>query len=151
MTDPLRFRTILVPLDFSPPSQRALEVARFLSKKAGPSQLLLVYAYFLPAEVEALARDSGALILETLSARGREELERVLVGLQDEGISAEFVTQHGSPESVVVKTAEERKADLIVMGTHGRTGFSHAMLGSVAERVVRTAPCPVMTVSAKAP
>lgn len=149
MTEPLRFRTILVPTDFSEPANRALALARAFARQAGPAHLILVYAYFLPAEVEALAADAGTLILETMSSRAREDLERILVDLQEEGISAEFITQHGSPERVVVKTAEDRKADLIVMGTHGRTGFSHAVLGSVAERVVRGAGCPVITVGAK--
>jgi nucleotide-binding universal stress UspA family protein len=148
VTEPLRLRTLLVPLDFSETSKRALGVARALMKKVGPSHLVLVHAYFLPAEVEALAEDTQTLILETMSNKAREDLEGILVELQDEGISAEFLTRHGSQERVIIDAAEERKADLIVMGTHGRRGLSHAILGSVAERVLRTAACPVLTVGA---
>ena len=70
------------------------------------------------------------------------------MGLQDEGISAEFAVHGGTPELVIVDMAAEKEADLIVMGTHGRTGLAHVLLGSVAERVLRTAPCPVITVKA---
>ena len=55
----------------------------------------------------------------------------------------------GHPAEAIVRVAQERKADLIVMGTHGRTGLQHVLLGSVAEKVVRLAPCPVLTVRYK--
>ena len=70
----------------------------------------------------------------------------MLVELQEAGVSAEYVSARGSPERIVVDTARDKEADLIVMGTHGRTGLAHIALGSVAERVVRDAHCPVLTV-----
>ena len=73
-----------------------------------------------------------------------------VIELQDAGISADYVTDHGSPEQVVTRVAEERDIDLIVMGTHGRTGLAHLALGSVACRVVQNAPCSVLTVKGDA-
>ena len=64
--------------------------------------------------------------------------------LQDAGVSAEYVAQHGSPERVIARVAEERAADLVVI-THGRRGLSHLLIGSVAEHVGRVAPRPVLT------
>ncbi len=146
MTEALRFRTIVVPFDFSDSARRALDTARSISKSAGPAHLVLVHAYFVPAELETLAQRAHEPILELVSAQASEDLEKVLVDLQNEGISAEFYAQHGSPDRIIVELASEKSADLIVMGTHGRTGLAHVLLGSVAERVLRTAPCPVITV-----
>jgi nucleotide-binding universal stress UspA family protein len=62
------------------------------------------------------------------------------------GVAVEARMAHGTPYEEIVKAGKELGADLIVIGTHGRTGMSHFLLGSVAERVVRSAPCPVLTV-----
>jgi nucleotide-binding universal stress UspA family protein len=139
-------RTIVVPIDFSECSRRALDLARFLSKEAGPAHLILIHAYFVPVELEALAEEAHEPILDIVSQRATEDLERILVELQDEGISAEFAAHRGSPERTIVDVAARKGADLIVMGTHGRTGLAHVLLGSVAERVVRAAHCPVISV-----
>jgi nucleotide-binding universal stress UspA family protein len=74
-----------------------------------------------------------------------QELEGLLAKLKQAGISAEYLASRGAPESLIVELAKQRKVDLIAMGTHGRRGLSHLLLGSVAERVVRTAECPVLT------
>jgi nucleotide-binding universal stress UspA family protein len=149
VTEALRFRTILVPIDFSESSHRALDVARALAKSAGPAHLILVHAYFVPVELEALAERAHEPILEVVSKQASEDLEQILVKLQDEAISAEFGAYHGSPDQVIVNVANEKGADLIIMGTTGRTGVAHMLLGSVAARVVRGARCPVITVKAK--
>jgi nucleotide-binding universal stress UspA family protein len=149
VTEPLQFRIILVPIDFSDASHRALDVSTFLAKQAGQAHLVLVHAYFVPVELEALAERAHEPILEVVSKQATQDLEQMLLKLQDEGISAEFVAHHGSPEHTIVNTAIQKGADLIVMGTTGRTGLTHLLLGSVAERVVRSAPCAVLTVKAK--
>jgi nucleotide-binding universal stress UspA family protein len=149
MTGERRFRTIVVPMDFSEAAHRALEVATDLSKTAGPAHLILVHAYFVPIEIEALAVHGPHTILDDIHSHASDDLEKMLVGLQDEGISCEYEARDGSPDQVIVKLARDKQADLIVMGTRGRTGLAHAILGSVAERVIRTAPCPVMTVKHK--
>ena len=145
-TGSLTPRTILVPTDFSECSRRAVDLACALAKGVEAAHLVLIHAYSLPLEVKTLAEVDDEPLLKTISERATQDLGRVLIELKDEGISAELTVRHGSPEAVVVDVATERDADLIVMGTHGRTGLPHLLLGSVAERVLRTAPCPVITV-----
>lgn len=147
MTEPVRLRTIVVPTDFSKSAERALGLARDLAQDAGPAHLILTHAVFVPIEIEALGVDLQAG-LSGIEERVVEDLERILVELQDAGISAEYLSVRGSPERIILEVASSKNADLIVMGTHGRTGLAHVVLGSVAERVVREAPCPVLTVKA---
>jgi len=142
----LRLHTMIVPMDFSPEAHRALEVARKLAKEAGPAHLILLHAYFLPVEMEALATEQNLPLLDLLSSDAGKALERILADLQNAGISSEFVVSRGYPGDVIVELARDKSADIIVMGTHGRTGLPHVLLGSVAERVIRSAPCPVITV-----
>ena len=146
MSEARHFGKILVPMDFSPAALRAVELAADFARQAGPAQLILVHAYFVPLEVEALAVLGPEKIMEDIRARAAEDLEQILVRLQDTGVSAEYEASAGSPDEVVVRLARDKQVDLIVMGTRGRTGLAHALLGSVAERVIRTAPCPVLTV-----
>ena len=146
---PLRLRTILVPMDFSPASHRALELAKELAKSAGPAHLILVHAYYVPIELEQFLIQQGDPVLERLSESVTKDLEKILKGLQDAGISSEYLANRGAPERLIIELAKQKHADLIVMGTHGRRGLSHLLLGSVAERVVRTAECPVLTVQEK--
>jgi nucleotide-binding universal stress UspA family protein len=145
----LRLRTIVVPMDFSPASQRALELAKDLAKNAGPAHLILVHAYYVPIELEQFLIQQGNPVLDRLSETVTKDLEKILTGLQDAGISSEYVANRGAPERLIVELAKQKHADLIVMGTHGRRGLAHMLLGSVAERVVRTAECAVLTVREK--
>ena len=150
MTEALRIRTILVPMDFSDTSRRALETARDLGQRAGPAHIILVHATYFSAEIEALAvhPDSLKAQVERESAR---QLEKLLIELQDAGISSEYASQPGKPERVILDLANNKKVDLIVMGTQGHSGIAHFTLGSVAERVVREASCPVLTVKGLTP
>ena len=150
MSEPYRVRNLLVATDFSQESAAALAWARELAQKAGPAHVVLVHAYYLPPELLTFVGDGAPAHLEALSEHASKELEKALVELQDAGISADYVTEHGSPEQVVTRVAEERDIDLIVMGTHGRTGLAHLALGSVACRVVQNAPCSVLTVKGDA-
>ena len=147
MTEPVRLQTIVVPTDFSASAGRALGLARDLARDAGPAHLILTHAVFVPVEIEALGVDLQTG-LSGIEERVADDLERILVELQDAGISAEYLSARGSPERIILEVASSKNADLIVMGTHGRTGLAHVVLGSVAERVVREAPCPVLTVKA---
>jgi nucleotide-binding universal stress UspA family protein len=140
------FQRILVPMDFSAQSRGALALASRLAKEAGPVHLILAHSTHVPAELEAYAATHADFFREKLPAQAAAELERMLGELQDAGISCEYVALQGSPEQRIVELAKERGATLIVMGTHGRGGLSHVLLGSVAERVLRLAPCPVLTV-----
>jgi hypothetical protein len=76
-----------------------------------------------------------------------ESLNKKLAPIRAEGISVEGFVFSGVPSAEIIKFAKSRQADLIVMGTHGRTGLAHVLLGSTAERVIQKAPCPVLTVN----
>jgi nucleotide-binding universal stress UspA family protein len=146
---PLNLRTIVVPMDFSPSAQQALELAKSLAKNAGKSHLVLVHAYYVPVELEQYLVSHSDPFFERVSKGVTKDLEAILIGLQDAGFSAEYVARPGIPESVILEVAKEKKADLIAMGTHGRRGLKHMLLGSVAEQVVRHAESPVLTVREK--
>ncbi len=143
-----QLRTIVVPMDFSPGALRALELAQVLAKRGGPARIILVHAYYVPAELDRYLAPRGDPLLERWSTGVIQELEHLLVRLKDAGIEAEYLAKRGTPEELIEETANQRKADLIAMGTHGRRGLSHLLLGSVAERVVREAPFPVLTTRA---
>ena len=141
-----QFKNILVATDFSPASDHALEYARALARTFGGSMHVL---HVVPDPVLASAwSEAYAYDLTALGERLRGEAERQLANcvrpILDVAVTTEAVI--GSPADGIAFAAADRGADLIVMGTHGRRGFSHLVMGSVAERVVRTAPCPVLTV-----
>jgi nucleotide-binding universal stress UspA family protein len=147
---PLRVRKIVVAMDFSPAARRALELAQSLAKSAGPAHVILVHAYYIPVELEQYLITHGKSIPDVLSPEATRDLETILTKLQKDGLSAEYVAAAGAPESVVLQVAKDKQADLIALGTHGRRGIPHMLLGSVAERVVRHAEIPVVTVRAPA-
>ena len=142
------FDLILVPTDYSEPADAALRVAAELAR-AFKGRLLVVH--LLPLEVYGLGEYP---VVSGDGARLTEEKERLRahIGKVLEGggtIPAhEVEVLWGSPYLHIVELAVERKTDLIVIGTHGRTGLRHVLLGSVAEKTVRLAPCPVLTVRA---
>jgi len=146
---PHAVRTILVPMDFSPAAHAALDFAKSLAQKAGHAHLVLVHAYYVPVELEQYLVSHGDGAFDRLSKAVTKDLEKILLDLQNAGLSAEYVARAGTPERIVLEVAGEKKADLIAIGTHGRRGLSHLFLGSVAERVVRMAEVPVLTVQAK--
>ena len=141
-------RRILVPTDFSKFSQVALTYGVALAEKFG-SELVLLHvvqdlALFIP-EAVAIPPAVGPTV-EQFTAAAHEALERLVRenGLEDRPVRREV--REGTPFYEIVRLAREEAIDLIVMGTHGHTGLAHVLLGSVSERVVRKAPCPVLTV-----
>jgi nucleotide-binding universal stress UspA family protein len=132
------FRRILVPTDFSAPSDAALHCARRLA--AG-----------LHVLTEVSATSSELFVSEPPEARSirlidaRDRLKHRITA--DDGVTLRVTSEviFGSPAQIIVDYAADNCFDLIVMGTHGRTGMAHLLVGSVAERVVRTAGCPVFT------
>lgn len=138
-------------MDFSEAAFRALDLAARLAREAGSAKLVLAHACFVPAEIELYALHETKLLQQQVSRASAEQLEKVLVDLQALGLASEFITRSGSPEGVICEVAREHAADLIVMGTHGRTGLAHTLLGSVAERTICIAPCPVMTLRTSDP
>ena len=139
---------ILVPTDFSKSSQNALSYAvAFAQKFSAEVHLLHVVqdlALFIPEAM--MVAPTGAPPVEQFHEAARAALQRVVreLGVADVVIHPEVV--EGVPYDTIIRFAKERDVDLIVMGTHGHTGLAHFLLGSVSEKVVRRAPCPVLTV-----
>jgi nucleotide-binding universal stress UspA family protein/mono/diheme cytochrome c family protein len=140
------FKSILVPVDFSPNSVLALEHARTIAIRFGGS-LRLVHVCEVPS-VATGSMDAYAIAYTNWSQQLGEEAERELLKVVPKLAGVEVTTEvlFGNPARAIVAAATDRKVDLIVMGTHGHGPLMHALMGNVAERVVRTAPCPVLTV-----
>ncbi|HEX7481747.1 MAG TPA: universal stress protein [Polyangiales bacterium] len=140
-------KKILCPVDFSAGSKTALTYAEGLAKRLG-AELYLVHAYENPVYVLPMSGYVGptAEILAGVRQQIDEELVRWKASVAKEGLTVRGDVFEGAPYRVVLDAADEYKPDLIVMGTHGRTGIAHVVIGSVAERVVRLAHCPVLTV-----
>jgi nucleotide-binding universal stress UspA family protein len=139
---------ILVPVDFSENTPALLDWAAHLAEEHG-SRVTLLHAYHLPVEFQQL---EGAYLPPDFWRSVRSEAEATLReyadALQRKGVRVETAVCEGYAATVIVEEAAQRRADLIVIGTHGRSGLKHLLLGSIAERVVQTAPCPVLTVKA---
>jgi universal stress protein A len=142
------FKRILVPTDFSSTSDAALDYAKALARRFG-STLTLLHVVELPASYNPEAAVVDLEALRQMAHRDAQRSLRVqLLPKERDAFDATFTVLDGAPVSQIVRYAAEYDIDLIVMGTHGRTGLVHVLLGSVAERTVRTAPCPVLTVRA---
>lgn len=152
MTD--RITRILVPVDFSPPARRALRYATMLAQRAG-ARLTLLYVVedvIVPGAwgPEVYVPDITEL-LRTLVATANRRLATMTAQTEARGVAASKSVITGRAAPAIVDYAANGRFNLIVMGTHGRTGLSHAIMGSVAERVVRQAHCPVLTVRGDRP
>jgi type II secretory ATPase GspE/PulE/Tfp pilus assembly ATPase PilB-like protein/nucleotide-binding universal stress UspA family protein len=131
---------ILVPTDFSDMTRATLERAR---KLAAPTKAELHLLYVMPGSTMPLPVGED---LERKAQSLRERLERLAQPAALDGLPIVCAARPGRPWTEIVAYAREYNADLIVMGTHGRTGLAHAVMGSVAEQVIRHAPCPVLVV-----
>ncbi|RME80277.1 MAG: universal stress protein [Planctomycetota bacterium] len=136
---------ILAPTDFSETSQKGLEYALKMAK-FHEAELILLYvveplvtnplmghAVQMAAEIEAEMEEQGKIKLEEVSKEWNYDKLRLIV-------------RRGSSYQVILDVAQEENIDLIVIGTHGRSGISHFLLGSTAEKVIRKANCPVLTI-----
>jgi len=132
---------ILFPTDFSPASQEALRWATSLARDSGAS-ITIVHV-----EEPPMAYGGGEMYVGD-DEGSREELKKTLVQVvpADPAIRFEHKLLVGDPATAIVQTAEDEHADFIVIGTHGRTGLTRLLMGSVAEAVVRRAKCPVLTI-----
>lgn len=144
-------RTFLVATDFSESAERALVYAVELASQLDAT-IHLVHVLGLPSmAVPEIGYAYNALMMENLTSKAQQELDR-LVALHRERVSmAPPRMEIGDARDVIDRIAGAISADLIVMGTHGRRGIRRILLGSVAESVVRTAPCPVLTIRPKHP
>jgi nucleotide-binding universal stress UspA family protein len=146
-SDAVTITRILVPTDFSPGAERALRWASVLAERFGAE---LIFLHALDLNLGALA----GLPSDVAAIPAVEELARLVRAEATEGMgklatrypSARTVVLEGSPRALIPQVAEEEGASLIVMGTHGRSGLSLVVFGSVAEHVVRTSRIPVLTV-----
>jgi nucleotide-binding universal stress UspA family protein len=144
-------RRILHPTDFSTASAAAFAKAIEMAK-AGRGELLLVHVmnpvmpvpgdgYISPKVYDEIAASTKAW--------GQKQLAKRLVKAKAAGVRAKGFLLEGVPHEQIVRIAKSRRADLVVMGTHGRSGLAKLFIGSVASRVVSAAPCPVLTVRGK--
>ena len=130
-------------MDFSDCSEHALQYALAFAQAHGAAlELIHVVQPIYAPGTDGLIVDVMSKMTETGTARLKETAERLRQ--KHSPVSQHLVT--GVPFVEIVKRAREQDVDLIVMGTHGRSGVSHMLIGSCAERVVRKAPCPVLTV-----
>ena len=141
------FRRILYPTDFSPDNQVVSAAAAELAQTYG-AQLTVMHVVHVPGIVlPDGAIFASADVMDDVLMKVHEALGEARVQLADLG-APEVVTrtEQGVPFVEIIRVAREGGFDLVVMGTHGRTGLKHALLGSVAEKVVRKCPCAVLTV-----
>lgn len=140
------FKKILVPIDFSDYSKRALRYAIDFAKQFN-SELILVSviepmiypADFSMGQVAIPATD------QNLTERVETELETLEKDVIGSGLKSKRIIKTGKPFYEIIETAREEDVDLIIIATHGHTGVEHLLFGSTAEKVVRKAPCPVLT------
>ncbi len=142
-------KRILVPVDFSTASLRAIDYAIEIGRRFKPEFVVLyvlepIY-YPAPADLYGAGYDMSPVYRE-IERAGRTHLARIVAAFQKKHLPVRALLQVGTAYDVIVETAKKLKADVIIMSTHGRTGLSHALMGSVAEKVVRSAACPVLTV-----
>jgi nucleotide-binding universal stress UspA family protein len=142
----LNIRRILVPIDFSEHAEYVIEWASHLALEHS-SHLILLHVYHLPVEFQQL---EGAYLPPDFWTNVKKEADQTLaryVGeIRQKGLDVEAVVREGYPATVIVDEATAQNVDLIVIGTHGLSGLKHLLLGSIAERVVQKAPCPVLAV-----
>jgi len=142
----IKLQSILVPVDFSDCSDGAMKYGYALAEAFGATLHLVNVVqdpYAMPWATEGFAAPIGDLLADWEGQAKR----RLSAMVPREALAPTVVsTQVGSPSREIVAYAGQHRIDLIVLGTHGRGPIGHMLLGSVAERVVRTAPCPVLTV-----
>lgn len=150
----MAIKRILVPVDFSDTSLKALDHAvEWAAAFQAELQVLFVVEpiyYASPSDLYGSAANIG-VVLQEQERIAREQMERLSADLKKRGVKFQTMTMTGTPYLRIVEAAEKQKADLIVIATHGRTGLSHMLMGSVAEKVVRTSACPVLSVRVPAP
>lgn len=147
---------VLVPIDFSPGSRAALDYAAYVAESFHASlDVLHVWEvpHFVGMDLMLQLPNIESQPIDTFvrSQAEKELADFVAAGHFNEELPVKQRLEAGDVDAVILQIAQDEQYDLIVMGTHGRTGLAHLLMGSVAERVVRQAPCPVMTVREGAP
>lgn len=141
-------RRVLVPTDFSKHSENALRYAAAFAERFGAELLVLHVvqdlALFVPDAIAVAPPVAPAV--EVLVESAQQALDRLVAAPPLAGLKVRALVREGTPFWEIIQTAQEENADLIVLATHGHSGLVHVLLGSVTEKVVRKAPCPVLTV-----
>ncbi len=137
------FEKILVPVDLSSFSARAVSCAAKLAGEGGSMTLLTVISDVLPYFDFFPIEYPSADYFDAMKQKAETEL-RALAEENAKEVRADFVVRRGYPAAEIVEMAEQEKFDLIVMATHGHSGLEHALLGSITEKVLRKAHCPVL-------
>lgn len=135
----ITIKKIICPVDFSGLSRKAMQYANEFAKLSGGQ-------IFLVGVVENDPTINYSHGLETERAEEQKKLEALIEEEQMAGIVADYVIYEGFPEECILDYAKRQDADIIIMGSHGRRGLKRMILGSVAEHVIRRAPCPVLVV-----
>jgi nucleotide-binding universal stress UspA family protein len=141
------FRRMVVPTDFSVPSEEAWALARRLARAVG-AEVVLAHVLVPPPIYGEQPEVVGAefKVFDDARAWVEKELERWATDARASGLAVRTALRTGTAHEEIVDLATAERADLVVLGTHGRTGLTRALMGSVAERVIRLAPCPVLSV-----
>ena len=146
-----KVRRVLHASDFSPASGPAFKTALEMAK-SNNAELLLVHVLTPVAPIVGegyVSPKTYEEIEQSARAHGQKQLDGLLQKAKKAGVRATGWLLQGMPHDQIIRAAKSKSADVIVMGTHGRSGIAKLFLGSVAERVVATAPCPVLTVRGK--
>ncbi len=140
------FTKVLVATDFSPSADHAIEMAADVATRYG-AKLVIVHAWDVPSLGYGGMMQSPVDFITPIEQAARQQLEILTKDLRAKSkLEIETLLYQGVAWDRILAAIKETKADLVVVGTRGRTGLSHAILGSVAERVVRLSPVPVLTV-----
>lgn len=143
----MQIKTILFPTDFSNGARAAMDHAASLAKDY-QARLILLYViqdisiaeWYIPSSL------SMGDLIEDMQKSAWQEMDKWFAEVSQQVKDVDKMVVRGVPFVEIIKTAKARNADLIVIGTHGRTGIDHMLFGSTAEKVVRKSPCPVLTV-----
>ena len=145
----MEIKTILVATDFSETAAKAVETAVEFARKFN-AQLIVLHAYRVEIPMASPMTAGGYVLpdgfFEQLGSHARAQVEATAKEIEAGGVKAIGIAVEQSAAVAIVEEAKSRPADLIVIGTRGLTGLKHVALGSVADRVARTAPCPVLTI-----
>jgi len=136
---------IIYPIDFTKPSMDHLKDANYMAKTHGAKLLLLhVVEYIIHKSHYAIVDQSQEDILKTIIEKQETKLKEIAVTLTD--VDTEILVLHGSPVERILETCLTENVDLIIMPTHGHSSVLHSLIGSVTEKVVRKARCPVLSI-----
>lgn len=140
-----KIQEIVCPIDFSRPSNAALKAAISLARQY-KAELILVSIVEPLVTGLMLSVYTYQQYVNRLKKAAREQLKAMITKHVPKGMKASAVVKTGEPADEIVRTTKAQHADLIVIATHGRRGWGHLIFGSVAEKVIRLAPCPVLVI-----